>query len=130
MIVVDASVLVTALADDSIDGHAVRNRLRGEDLYAPEIVDLEVASVLRKLAARRSLSDNRCTQALGDLKDLRMQRVSHRGLVDRCWELRTNLTVYDAAYVALAELLQATLLTSDERMTNAAGAKCKFELIE
>ena len=101
--VVDASVVVVALADDGPDGDAVRRRLRGEQLLAPEIMDLEVLSVLRRAVSRGTMSERRAGLALDDLREVPIQRVPHRRLLARCWELRDNLTPYDAAYVAAAE---------------------------
>src|SRR5829696_6398625 len=111
MIVVDASVVVTALADDGEDGDRVRERLRGERLAAPHLIDLEVVSAWRRLAAAGHLDDRRVAMAMADLGALRIERAPHQPLVGRCWELRENLTVYDASYVALAEALDTVLLT-------------------
>ena len=128
MLVVDASVLVVALADDGPDGDHARTRLRGERLAAPEIVDLEVASVLRRLM--RGAKDARRAQlALTDLAELPLVRATHLPLLTRCWELRDNFTIYDAVYVALAEALQATLITGDGRLTRASGPRCHIELL-
>ncbi|HVF74026.1 MAG TPA: type II toxin-antitoxin system VapC family toxin [Acidimicrobiales bacterium] len=129
MIVVDASVLATALADDDAGGRRVRERLAGERLAAPELLDLEVISAFRRLCAAGTLTAERAEAAVIDLHDLRVQRVPHRPLLDRCWELRKNVTVYDAAYIALAESLDVTLLTADRRLVNAPGAQCSFELV-
>lgn len=129
MLVVDASVLVVALADEGIQGELARVRLRGHDLLAPELVDLEVASVLRKLLASGALDLRLALLALADLADLPMRRAPHRPLLPRCWELRANLTVYDAAYVALAEALGASLLTADVRISRASGPRCPIELL-
>lgn len=129
MIVVDASVLATALADDSPDGDRARARLRGERLAAPEIIDLEVVSVLRRRSAIGRLDGRRCDLALTDLVALPLRRTPHRPLLARSWELRHNLTVYDAAYVALAEALEAMLLTADQRLALAAGPRCQIEVL-
>lgn len=129
MIVVDASVVVTALADDGPDGDRVRARLRGERLAAPEVLDLEVTSVLRRLAGTGSLAERRAVLALDDLRSLRIARAPHVRLLARCWELRHNLTVYDAAYVALAELTSSTLLTGDTRLATAPGKLCTVEVV-
>ncbi|MEO5679101.1 MAG: type II toxin-antitoxin system VapC family toxin [Acidimicrobiales bacterium] len=129
MIVVDASVVVTALGDDGADGDATRARLRGERLAAPHLIDLEVASAWRRLAAAGHLPPRRIELALADLLALRLDRVSHRPLLPRCWELRDNLTVYDAAYVALAEALGARLLTADARLAAAPGCRCPIEVL-
>lgn len=130
MIVVDASVLATALIDDGDDGRRARDRLAGERLSAPELIDLEVASVFRRLCSAAQLDSDRAKQALDDLEALRLDRVPHRPLLQRCWELRDNVTVYDAAYIALAELLDATLVTADRRLANAPGTLCTFELLQ
>jgi predicted nucleic acid-binding protein len=129
VIVVDASVLVTALADDGVDGDRVRQRLRGERLVAPHLIDLEVASAWRRLAAVGALDDRRVRLALADLLVLRMDRVGHVPLLSRCWELRMNLTTYDAVYVALAEALDTTLLTADRRLAVAPGGRCTVEVL-
>lgn len=129
MIVVDASVVVAGLADDGPDGRSVRARLRGERLAAPHIIDLEVASVWRRLVAAGTLDEGRASAALDDLRSLRLTRVPHLQLLPRCWELRQNLTVYDAAYVALAELLDATLVTGDRRLAAAPGTHCAVEVV-
>lgn len=129
MLVVDASVLAVALADDGQDGDVARARLRGETLAAPELVDLEVASVLRRQNRRGVLDDRRARLAMTDLAALPVHRAAHLALVPRCWELRDNLTCYDAAYVALAEALDATFLTADRRLAHAAGPTCTIELL-
>ena len=130
MLVADASVLAVALLDDGPDGDAVRDRLRGEQLAAPALIDLEVASVWRGLARAGRLDPRRAGLALADLRDLPVQRVEHRPLLGRCWELRDNLTIYDAAYVALAEALQVTLLTGDRRLARSTGPQCAIEVIK
>jgi predicted nucleic acid-binding protein len=129
VIVVDASVVATALADDDVDGRRARERLRGETLTAPELLDLEVVSVIRRLRATRRLTPVRAEQALTDLRDLQLERAPHRPLLGRCWELRHNLSPYDAAYVALAEAFGAVLLTADARLAAAPGPICDIELL-
>jgi len=129
VLVVDASVLVVALADDGPDGGQARARLRGERLAAPELIDLEVTSVLRRQAAANAVDDRRAAMALADLAALPLQRACHRALLARCWELRQNLTIYDAAYVALAETLRADLLTGDRRLARAPGPRCRIEVL-
>ena len=129
MLVVDASVLAVALLDDGRDGDAVRDRLRGEQLAAPALIDLEVASVWRGLARGGHLDPRRVRLALDDLQELPLQRVEHTSLLVRCWELRDNLTIYDAAYVALAEALQSPLLTGDRRLSRSTGPRCTIEVV-
>lgn len=129
VLVVDASVLAVALADDGADGDLVRRRLRGERLAAPGIIDLEVASVLRGRLRGGKIDSRRADLALLDLHSFPLRRAAHRNLVARCWALRDNLTVYDAAYVALAEILAASLLTGDARLARAPGSRCSIELL-
>ncbi|MBM9466339.1 type II toxin-antitoxin system VapC family toxin [Nakamurella leprariae] len=129
MIVVDASVLAPALADDGPDGDQARGRLRGEVLAAPQVIDLEVTSVLRRAAANGSLPDRRAALALADLVALPVRRVEHRQLLERCWGLRHTVTPYDAAYVALAEALGVVLVTADARLSRAPGIRCDVEVL-
>ncbi len=129
MIVVDASVLIVALLDHGVDGDGARARLRGEELVAPELIDLEVCSVLRGLVLGRKLSARRARLALGDLSALPMPRAPHLPLLDRCWALRANVTPYDASYVALAEALACPLVTADLRLARASGLRCTVELL-
>ena len=129
MIVVDASVLAPALADDNSDGDAARARLLGQGLIAPALIDLEVTSVFRRQLLLGDLAPRRAELALTDLIELPLRRVPHRRLLDRCWELRQNLTVYGAAYVALAELMDVVLVTSDVRLSRAPGLRCQVEVL-
>ncbi len=129
MIVVDASVVVTALGDDGPDGDRLRSRLRGERLAAPHLIDVEVLAAWRRFATAGALDERRAQLALDDLCALRIERVLHTPLLARCWELRHNLTVYDAAYVALAESLAVPLLTGDTRLAAATGVRCDVEIV-
>jgi predicted nucleic acid-binding protein len=129
VLVIDASVLAVALADDDADGDRARARLRGETLSAPDLIDLEVASVLRGRLIGRHLEVRRAHLALADLLALPLQRVPAMRLISRCWELRDNLTVYDAAYVALAEAFDVPLLTADIRLANSTGPRCQIEVL-
>jgi len=128
-IVVDASIVATALVDDDTDGAGVRRRLRGSALLAPELLDVEVLSVIRRLLTAGRVTPARADQAVVDLADLPIERASHRPLLSRIWELRGNLTSYDAAYVALAEVLGLTLLTGDTRLARAPGPTCAVEVL-
>ena len=128
MIIVDASFLVMALGDDGTDGAQARQRLRGEELAAPHLIDPEVTSVLRRSVLSGSMTGQRAGQALRDLADLDIERVAHTALLSRIWELRDNYTAYDACYVAIAELFRAPLLTYDAKMAGGAGARCAFEV--
>jgi predicted nucleic acid-binding protein len=129
VIVVDASVVAVALADDGHDGDHARNRLRGERLTAPELVDLETTSVWRRQVREGFMDARRASLALADLAALPLRRASHRALLSRCWELRENVTIYDASYVALAEALGVTLLTADQRLARATGPRCHIEVL-
>ena len=130
VIVADASVLAVALGDDGPDGDHARARLRGERLTAPELVDLEVISVWRRQVRAGEVDARRAALALADLAALPLRRAAHRPLLARCWELRENLTVYDAPYIALAEALDVTLLTGDGRLSRAAGPHCHIEVLQ
>ena len=130
VIVADASVLVVALADDGPDGDQARARLRGERLTVPELADLEVASVLRRQIKAGALNSRRARLALDDLAALPAWRAPHRPLLRRCWELRDNLTIYDAAYVALAEAMNTALLTGDQKLARAPGPQCPIEIFQ
>jgi predicted nucleic acid-binding protein len=130
VLVIDASVLAVALLDDGADGDLLRSRLRDHQLAAPALIDLEVASVWRGLARGGHLDSRRVGLALDDLRNLPIQRVEHTPLLARCWELRDNLTIYDATYVALAEALQAPLLTGDRRLARSTGPRCIIEVVK
>jgi predicted nucleic acid-binding protein len=129
VIVVDASVLAPALADDGDDGDRARERLRGEDLAAPELIDLEVLSTLRRAARAKRLDEDRSLEALADLAALPLRRVPHLPLLGRVWELRDNLSAYDASYVALAEALDTVLVTADGRIERASGINCEIAVL-
>lgn len=131
MIVVDASVLAVALGDDGADGRRARSRLAEDALAAPELIDLEVVSVWRRHVGAKLMTARRAAAALSDLEVLPLQRVSHRLMLARIWQLRRNVSPYDAAYVALAEAFDAVLVTADARLSRAPGIKCTVEsLIE
>ena len=129
MIVVDASVLAPALADDTSDGDAARLSLHGHALAAPELIDLEVASVWRRQVMAGQLEVRRADLAIADLLALPLQRIPHQQLIKRCWELRESLTSYDAAYVALAELLDAVLVTGDKRLSRSPRIRCRVQVV-
>jgi predicted nucleic acid-binding protein len=125
MLVVDASVLVDALL---IDG-AARARLAEANLQAPDLIDAELLSVLRRLVLTGRLPEQHALRALATSQHLGLRRHVSRHLWSRAWDLRANLTAYDALYVALAEQLGATLLTADARAARAPGLRCTVELI-
>ena len=129
MIVVDASILVHAVADDSAAGRTARARLRGERLNAPTLVDLEVVSAIRRTVLRGGLDEARAVLALRGFAAARLRRTPHGPLLPRIWALRENLTPYDAAYVALAEAMNIPLLTADHRLAGATKIFCEVELL-
>jgi predicted nucleic acid-binding protein len=130
VIVVDASALLEALLRTPTAG-AVEMRLfrPHETLHAPHLIDVEVAQVVRRYAANGDIDGERGRAALTDLADLPLRRYAHDFLLTRVWDLRNNLTAYDAVYVALAEALDAPLLTRDRRLATAAGHHARIELV-
>jgi predicted nucleic acid-binding protein len=122
VIVVDASALLEILLRTPA-AKAVEDRLfaPGEMLHAPHLLDVEAAQVIRRYAANGDIDDERGRLALDDLADFPLRRYPHDFLLPRIWSLRNNLTAYDAAYVALAEALDAPLLTRDRRLATAPG---------
>jgi predicted nucleic acid-binding protein len=129
MIVVDASVLAVVVGDDTDDGARFRERLHDQRLFAPEVVDLEVTSYVRRAGRSGQLRQERAVQALAELAMMALSRVSHTPFLSRIWDLRDNLTPYDAAYVALAETLEAPLLTADVRLSRAPGIRCEVVVL-
>lgn len=130
MIVVDASVVVTAISVAGTDGERSRDRLiRGADLHAPDLLDLEVISVLRRRARSGDIDEADAEAALETLDELRLTRYPHLPLIPRVWTLRTNLSPYAAAYVALAEELGCPLVTGDRRIARAPGIGCAVEVL-
>lgn len=128
MIVVDASAIVNAITHARPDP-SITQRLRGDgDLHAPHLVDVEVTHALRRLVASGKLSCDRASDARVDAANLLIMRYPHLALLERAWELRDNLTVYDAVYVALAEFLQAPLVTCDAHLAQAPGHFAEIEL--
>jgi predicted nucleic acid-binding protein len=130
VIVVDASALLEILLRTPA-APAVERRLfdTGESLHAPHLIDLEVAQVLRRYAASKQISAARGVEALEDLSALSLRRYPHEWLLSRVWQLRENLTAYDAVYVALAESLDASLVTRDRRLAGAAGHRALVEIL-
>ena len=130
MIVVDASVLANALADDGPDGASARDRLTDAgELAAPDLIDVETTAVLRKRWIAGDLSDQRFSEAISDLEDLDLTRYPTLPLMRRAFELRSNVTAHDAAYVALAERLSCSLLTADQRLAAAPMVTCAVEVL-
>ena len=130
MIVVDSSAIIEVLLHTK---SASRIELRvfapGETLHAPHLIDVEVAQVLRRYCASGELDSKRGREALEDLTDFPIARYPHDIFLPRIWELRRNMTVYDATYVALAEILSAPLLTLDARLASTPGHSAMIELV-
>jgi predicted nucleic acid-binding protein len=128
VIVVDASAVVDLVVHEPPDP-ALTARLRDDaDLHAPHLLDVEVTHALRRLVATGALSSDRASDARLDAADLLILRYPHAALLERAWELRDNLSVYDGVYVALAELLEAPLVTCDARLADAPGHHAEIEL--
>lgn len=130
MIVLDASAAIEWLLQSPV-GVKVDHRIfaRSESLHAPHLLDVEVAQVLRRYVGNKTITAQRGREALEDLGDLPLSRYPHDFLIPRVWELRATLTAYDAVYVALAELLEAPLLTCDGKIASAPGHDADVEVI-
>jgi predicted nucleic acid-binding protein len=124
-VVIDASALVAALVDSGHEGRWAEGLLTS-DLAAPHLLPVEVANVLRRAARAGEITDDVASLAHADLLDLRVELVSYEMVAARTWELRPNLTAYDAWYVAVAELLDAPLATLDQRLASSPGPTCRF----
>jgi predicted nucleic acid-binding protein len=129
LIVVDSSVVTAAVADDHVGAFAVAS-IAHSSLFAPHLIDLEVLNAIRRANRRGTIDDIRALEALENLELIRISRVPHTQLAERIWELRHNLTPYDASYVALAELLEAPLITIDSRLAKATGPTCEINLLD
>jgi predicted nucleic acid-binding protein len=129
MIVLDASAAIDWLLQTSA-GQSIEKRIysRNETLHAPHLLDLEVTQVLRRLALQGAVPVRRADEAVRDLLDLRITRYPHLVLLPRIWQLRHNLSAYDAAYIVLAEKLGAVLVTRDGRLASASGHAAAIEL--
>ena len=129
MIVLDASAAVDWLLQTS-SGERIENRIysRNETLHAPHLLDLEVTQVLRRLVLQKIVSSSRAGEAVGDLLDLRINRYPHVVLLPRIWQLRHNFSAYDAAYLALAEELDAVLITRDGGLASRSGHRAVVEV--
>lgn len=130
MIVLDASAAIELILGTVIGGE-VKHHLGDEDqtLHAPSLIDIEVAQTLRQFVFHGVMSPRRARDALDDLVDLDLERHHHDMLLPHIWRLRNNLTAYDAAYVALAEILPATLLTCDRAFAASPAVTARIHLI-
>jgi predicted nucleic acid-binding protein len=130
VIVVDASIVVNAVADDGPAGSLARSVLRDAgDVSMPDVGDAETAAVLRRLWVRDELSARRFRSAIDDLARLPIMRVPTRPLLARTYELRSNVSTFDACYVALAEALGCRLVTADRRLARAPGVRCVVDVL-
>ena len=131
MIVLDASALVELILGTPA-GRRVATRIADPavGLHVPHLADVEVAQVLRRYAAEDDIDAADATTALADFRALDLQRHAHEPLLDRVWALRRNVTAHDAVYVALAEALDAALLTCDGKLARGVKTIARVELIE
>ena len=129
LVVVDASVLAPVVADGGTDGRRFRHRLNGETVAGPDLLRIEVTSVLRRHANSGRLKQAQAEAAIRDLLEFPITVFPTSALLGRVWELRQNVTAYDGCYVALAEAIDCRLLTADHRLANAPGLRCEVELL-
>jgi len=129
VIVLDASAAIDWLLQTAV-GRQIEERIysRGDSLHAPHLLDLEVAQVLRRLVREGVVSGPRAEQAIEDLFDLRVTRYPHFIFLPHIWRIRDHFSSYDAAYVALADRLAATLITRDSRLASASARLLSIEL--
>jgi len=128
VLVADTSAVVAALVGRPPDRRLVDRLGTDGDLHAPHLLDVELLHALRRLVRSGSLSEERAADARADFAELTVVRYGHEPLADRVWELRDNLTAYDATFVALAEALEVPLVTCDRRLARAAGHRAAVEL--
>jgi predicted nucleic acid-binding protein len=130
VIVLDASAAIEWLLKSPV-GVKIDKRIfaRSESLHVPHLLDIEVAQVLRRYVREKMITSQRAQEALEDLAGLPLDRYPHDFLLPRVWELRATLTAYDAVYVALAELLDASLLTCDRKIATASRHSVNIEVV-
>ncbi len=129
MKVIDAGTLIAAFIERDGMGDRAREHLNVDRLAAPELIDIETCSALRQLDLAGRLPTGTATTAMSRLARLSIERHTHSPLLDRCWQLRHNVTPYEAAYVALAEALDVPLVTTDAHLARATGPRCAFEVL-
>jgi predicted nucleic acid-binding protein len=128
MLVVDAGCLFEALVGTPVGQRVKRHLHDDEDHAAPHVVDVETLNVIRRYHLEGRLDETSARQAAEDLRAWPGERFAHQSLIPRAWDLRNDVRGWDAFYVALAEALDATLLTLDERLARAIGPRCRIEL--
>ncbi len=129
VLVVDASVVAPAVADGGGDGDVCRQKIVGQALAAPDLMRVEVMSVIRRQRSRSEMTSMQARHAIDDLMDLPITVYPTASLLARGWELQANVSSYDACYIALAEALGCTFVTADHRLANAPGARCRFDVV-
>ena len=129
MLVADASLIAPAVADGGPDGIRYRQRLHGEQIAAPDLLRIEVLSVIRRQLHVGTIDLAQAEQAVTDLLALPINVYPTAPLLPRSWQLRDNLTAYDACYIALAEAIGCSFLTADNRLSRAPGTRCPIEVI-
>jgi predicted nucleic acid-binding protein len=131
VIVVDASAVLEFLLQTQLGARVETRLLRdGDELHAPHLLDVEIVQGLRRLVRTLEISPSRAEEAIADLTDLDLHRHAHTDFSGRAWRLRDNITAYDAAYVALAEALEAPMVTCDHSLGTAPGHRARIEVIE
>ena len=131
MIVVDASALLEILLQTSLGARVEARLFRDDDeLHAPHLVDVEITQGLRRLVRTGEVSAGRADEAIADLTDLDLHRHPHLDLLGRAWKLRDNISAYDAMYVALAEAIEAPMVTCDGPLAKAPGHRARIEVID
>lgn len=131
MIVIDASAVIELILQSELGAKVEARVLTADErLHAPHVLDLEVAQVLRRLVHLKAVTPVRAREALEDHLELYIERAAHEQMLWRIWELRDSLTTYDGAYVTLAEMLDAPLVTCDAGLSRSHGHRARIELIE
>ena len=128
-VVADTSALLSALVDAGSAGEAARAARNVSDLIAPALIDVELVHALRGRVRGGKLEARIAVQSIADLRRIPMERCDMLPLLDLVWQLRENLTAYDATFVALAEAFDAVLVTGDERLAKSTGPRCRFQIV-
>lgn len=130
MIVVDASAMLEFLLQTALGTRVEARLLRDQDeLHAPHLIDVEVLQALRRLVRMGEVSASRAEEVVADLSDLDLHRHAHLDLLTRAWKLRDNVSAYDAVYIALAEAMEAAIVTCDGPLAKARGYRVRIDLI-
>lgn len=127
---IDASALLEILLRTDLADRLMERAFSGsEQMHAPQLLDIEITQILRRLVLQKEITAARAEQALQDLTDLLIERHDHQALIQRIWQFRDSLSAYDGAYVALAEALAAPLITCDRKLARAHGHRATIELV-